>query len=109
MVFYEKSEHVIHVKFIRYTGRYPNLCSGELTIEVDGKIYTFGDSRSLPRFWMSGGSCGFLGSDYCESYVSEDEWNICADLLPEELRQYACEINEVFNECVPYGCCGGCL
>jgi hypothetical protein len=43
MVFYEKSEHVIHVKFIRYTGRYPNLCSGELTIEVDGKIYTFGD------------------------------------------------------------------
>lgn len=37
MVFYEKSEHVIHVKFIRYTGRYPNLCSGELTIEVDGK------------------------------------------------------------------------
>ena len=25
------------VKFINYTGGYPNLCSGQLTLEVDGE------------------------------------------------------------------------
>ena len=26
-----------HVKFISYTGKYPNLCGGILTLEIDGK------------------------------------------------------------------------
>lgn len=26
-----------HVKFISYTGEYPNLCCGDLTLEIDGK------------------------------------------------------------------------
>ena len=29
------------VKFISYTGEYPNLCSGVLTLEIDGKEYKF--------------------------------------------------------------------
>ena len=33
-----------HVKFISYTGKYPNLCSGILTLEIDGKEYKFGNS-----------------------------------------------------------------
>ena len=31
-----------HVKFISYTGEYPNLCKGVLTLEIDGVEYTFG-------------------------------------------------------------------
>ena len=31
-----------HVEFISYTGRYPNLCSGILTLRIDGKEVTFG-------------------------------------------------------------------
>ena len=30
-----------HVKFVSYTGEYPILCSGKLTLEIDGVIYTF--------------------------------------------------------------------
>ena len=26
-----------HVKFISYTGKYPNLCSGIITLEIDGE------------------------------------------------------------------------
>ena len=30
------------IKFISYTGKYPNLCSGVFTVEIDGKEYKFG-------------------------------------------------------------------
>ena len=30
------------IKFISYTGKYPNLCSGVLTVEINGKEYKFG-------------------------------------------------------------------
>ena len=26
-----------NVKFISYTGKYPNLCCGDLTLEIDGE------------------------------------------------------------------------
>ena len=103
MVFYGSLKPISHVRFVNYTGHYPNFCRGELTLEVDGKVYKFGgDGNSLPRFWQSGGFCS-------STYVGEDEWEIYADQLPEELRPYVHEIDEVFNEFVPYGCCGGCL
>ena len=102
-----------NIKFISYTGRWPNLCHGELTLEVNGKRYKFGDSYSNPdnyeSFWSSGGSCGFDGSNYSNSYITHNDWIINAYYLPEELQQYTDEIAEVFNENVPQGCCGGCL
>lgn len=104
------------VKFISYTGKYPNLCRGVLTLDIDGEIYKFGSDYSrywksdenYDRFWNSGGSCGFTNG-YKNSYVNKGEWEIDVLDLPENLRQYAAEIDEVFNANVPYGCCGGCL
>ena len=32
----------MNIKFISYTGKWPNLCSGVLTVEIDGKEYKFG-------------------------------------------------------------------
>lgn len=95
-----------NVKFISYTGKWPNLCSGVLTLEVNGKIYKFGYSQEYRDFWASGGSCGFKGG---KSYINYGEWEINVDDLPEELRKYAPEIDKVFNENVESGCCGGCL
>ena len=102
-----------HVKFISYTGAYPNLCSGVLTLEIDGIEYHFGHDYTkweswktdgnFNKFWHSGGG---ITSDYC-SYSGE--WEIDVSELPEQFRQYATEIDEVFNENVPYGCCGGCI
>lgn len=107
-----------HVKFISYSGRYPNLCSGVLILEIDGKEFRFGhDYRvydswktdgNYESFWSSGGNCGFT-NNYQDSYVNSGEWQIDASQLPEEIKKYASEIDQVFNENVDYGCCGGCL
>lgn len=101
-----------HVKFISYTGKYPCLCTGDLTLEIDGKKVTFGkmyDNKMklrvgiYPRFWHSG---GYIGHGY---EIHQSEWQIDVAKIPEEYRQYASEIDEVFNSNVPYSCCGGCI
>lgn len=94
-----------HVKFISYTGKYPNLCSGDLTLEIDGKIYRF--KRYENRFWRSGGYVSFY--DDWSADVGTGEWEIDVESLPEEIRKYADEIAEVFNANVAPGCCGGCV
>ena len=33
-----------NVKFVSYDGRFPNLCSGSLVLEIDDKEYKFGDN-----------------------------------------------------------------
>lgn len=99
-----------HVKFISYTGKGPNLCSGVLTLEVDGVKYSFGSERGCEykKFWESGGWCGFVGDNDDEDGETAP-WVIDVSALPECLQPYAYEIGNVFNENVPYGCCGGCL
>ena len=112
------------VKFISYTGKWPNLCSGVLTLEIDGKEYKFGhnysnyhfdasgngyfsdESENNPNFnsfWVSG---GHITSDYG---IEEGEWEIDVDEIPPQFQDLAAEIDAVFNANVPYGCCGGCI
>lgn len=103
-----------HVKFISYTGKYPTLCSGLLTLEIDGETVVFGydtQARLLkqnmpmyPPFWSSGGS-----TDWHLNIVRKGEWKIQIGELPDKFRKYAKEIDTVFNANVPHGCCGGCL
>lgn len=100
------------VKFVSYTGRYPNLCSGVLTLLIEGKEVRFGHNYMIydswktdgnyDAFWSSGGG---LDSNYC---AYKGEWEIDVEKLPEEYKKYATEIDEIFNSEVPYGCCGGC-
>lgn len=95
------------VKFISYTGRYPNLCSGILALEIEEKTVTFGlpyekPKPQYPNFWASGGNCDWDGNP------TSGPWIIDPDALPVEYQAYAAEIEEVFNANVPWGCCGGC-
>ncbi len=101
-----------HVKFVNYTGKYPNLCRGTLTLEIDGIEYTFGGKYNEPetdfkQFWCSGGNVRF-DDNWC-AHVEREEWTIDVDDLPEQFREYAQEIDRVFNENVEWGCCGGCI
>ena len=86
------------VKFVSYDGRYPNLCSGTLVLEVDGK------KRELSHVLCSGGSAGFDGN--WNEFVTSGPWSVN---LPEDLEPYRKEIEELVNDEVPQGCCGGCL
>lgn len=110
------------IEFVSYTGKYPNLCSGMLTLRINGEEVRFGDNYRwndttceyeyiddiYDKFWCSGGNCGFTNG-YANSYVNTASWKIDRDKLPEKYREYADEIAKVFNDNVDWGCCGGCL
>ena len=109
------------VEFVSYTGQYPCLCSGVLTLKINGETVKFGHKNNAydfktntyndgnyDKFWESGGSCGF-SHGYSKSHVKQDEWIIDVEKIPEQYRKYAAMIDDVFNDNVDYGCCGGCL
>lgn len=126
-----KKENSKRVKFVSYTGEYPNLCDGVLTLEIDGVQYKFGHNflnnhydvkkkkwvfqdedehnPNFDSFWHSGGECYFKDSSYEECVVEKNEWKIDMDKIPYMFYDVAEEIDAVFNENVPWGCCGGCL
>lgn len=129
MLINRKEKENPRVKFVSYTGAYPNLCSGVLTLEIDGKEYKFGhnfifyryddatetwkhtdedpENPNFDCFWYSGG-CVTHDDDW-NFNVEEGEWNIDVNALPEQFQELAEEIDKVFNENVRWGCCGGCI
>lgn len=98
-------KYMREVKFIGYTGEYPSLCMGTLTLKIDEEIVKFGyhGGCDYPMFWTSG---GHVTEDY---NVCTNEWIIDYDMLPDKYKKYAHTIDRIFNEEVEYGCCGGCI
>ena len=113
-----------NIKFVSYTGVFPNLCRGVLTLIIDGKEVKFGHeiedfifnentkkfeckNNNFDRFWESGGEAS-IDSDN-NSYCYSGEWIINKEELPEQYRKYSEKITEIFNKYVPHGCCGGCV
>ena len=99
-----------HVEFVSYDGCFPNLCTGTLTVRIDGKECRFGQGGNMTggRFWYSGGTCNF-GADCSEEIVTQEKWEVSESEIPAQYRAYADELKAVINDNVPYGCCGGCL
>lgn len=93
------------IEFVSYTGKYPCLCMGTLTLKIDGKEMSFKGE------FYSGGNC-YFDEDWDE-HVTEGEWEIDFDYpewealnLTDEEKQY---IVRLFDMNVERGCCGGCL
>ena len=130
MLVNKKNLNTSRVKFISYTGEYPTLCSGVLTLEIDGKEYKFGhnfltyhydkktqtliytdedpNNPNFNSFWSSGG-CVSHDEDW-NWEVEHNEWEIDVNELPEQFWDVAAEIDEVINSgVIPEGCCGGCI
>lgn len=90
-------EEETHVKFISYTGKWPSLCYGDLTLEINGKRVKF---QASDRFWRPN------GDEY--DILETGPWAIDVGKIPEQYRKYAAEIDEIFNNNVEKGHCGGC-
>lgn len=110
------------IEFVSYDGEYPNLCSGMLTVKIDGVETTFGTQQlwesekkvgkvpaMYPKFWASGGGVAF-DEDWSE-IVSVGDWELMFDEkdYPAKIAAAMPELIGVFNENVPPGCCGGCV
>ena len=85
------------IKFISYDGHWPNLCRGTLTLEIDGVTRT--------DFHLCSGGSVWFDADWCE-HVESGPWVV---EVPEDLKHLRHEIEDVVNENVPHGCCGGCV
>lgn len=101
-----------HVKFVSYTGKYPCLCSGVLTLLINGKTCVFGHNFALCT--VKHGKVTYKDEEICQHMDTfwepkdHDEWIVDANKIPEQYRKYVDEIDRVFNENVPHGHCGGC-
>ena len=113
------------IEFVSYTGDYPNLCRGKLTVKIDGKSVTFGETKyypglnhkedlaEYPSFWCSGGSTGF-DDELNEIVIGDIPWEMskCGGTendYPPEIFKILPDVLAVMNENVPGGCCGGCI
>ena len=104
------------IEFISYDGKYPNLCSGRLTLLIDGKETTFGEGlinksydkhADYGRFWTSGGT---VTADKDWNFnVTTGPWELWDSFLPDFLKPYGEQLIEIFNENTCWGCCGGCI
>jgi len=88
----------MRVEFVSYDGTYPNLCSGDLVISVDGVECNLGTCLS---------SGGGFDDDWC---ATSGPWSISdyyewPENFTEEMKT---EVVRLANENIPQGCCGGC-
>lgn len=108
------------LKFISYSGEYPCLCMGVLTVEIDGKQYKFGhesesydfktckyNDDNFDAFWKSGGR---ITGNWGNLHATEDDWQMSIDgKYPDWLLPILPELLKLFNANVEHGCCGGCI
>jgi len=86
---------------IEYNGKFPNLCSGDLVVTIDGVRWGF------PSYCLSSGGNVWFDDDWSEN-VEEGPWTITEYPrgFPEELKA---DVTREVNEQIPHGCCGGCV
>lgn len=96
-------EEIREIEIVSYSGEYPNLCSGLLTVRMDGRIFTFGGHPLV-----SGGSV-----DWQTDELNKGAWTFTprkSDILAAGISdEDIAKIERMVNENVQLGCCGGCI
>ena len=86
---------------IKYDGEYPNLCSGNLIVTVDGKEWLF------PEYCLSSGGSVSFDENWMEE-ITGGRWKVSEwpEKFPEELKE---DVLDEINDHISWGCCGGCV
>ena len=101
------------VEFVKYNYKDNSLCAGVLYVRIDGVLHTFGSTidgeqvGEYPSFWGCGGCI-----DYDYNDVEKGPWELDiydCDGWDEDMKRNLPELIRIFNENVPWGCCGKCL
>lgn len=99
------------IKFVSYDGAYPNLCSGKLVLNINGEDHWFeyalksGGNVRFDENWADEVTEGDWTIDFkfAKSDMWDDDYN--NQFTPEEIKF----IENLVNENVQHGCCGGCV
>lgn len=88
------------IEFVNYDGSYPTLCSGTLTLKVDGV------EMAVKCGLVSGGWVSF--DENWDEHVQDGPWEVefNDDFFTKEEQEY---IVSLVNDNVEWGCCGGCV
>ena len=86
---------------IKYDGKYPNLCSGQLIVIIDGTEWVF------PEYCLSSGGGVWFDNDWLE-HVDSGCWSIVnwPENFPEDKKE---AVVDAVNDQIEQGCCGGCV
>lgn len=91
------------VEFVSYDGAYPNLCTGQLVLKINGQV------REFSRHCLQSGGTVWFDNDW-NAHIENGRWSIDPrPHPPEDLEPLRKEIEECINENIPHGCCGGCV
>lgn len=90
---------------VKYDGDYPCACRGQLLVEIDFKVYDFGNYAL-----SSGGSVSFDEDWYEEVTHGPWKWRIKDNEFPEGFPMHLKDaVLDIINTYVDHGCCGGCV
>jgi hypothetical protein len=86
---------------IEYNGEYPNLCSGNLVVVIDGIRWNF------PDYCLSSGGSVSFDEEWNEE-VTRGKWSISEwpEGFPKSMKK---AVEKEVNNNVRHGCCGGCV
>ncbi len=85
---------------IKYNGKWPSLCCGQLIVTIEGEEWEF------PDYCMTSG--GAICHDEEDYWSEQGPWTI--DKWPVGFPdKWKLPIIEAVNEQIDEGCCGGCI
>ena len=93
------------VEFVSYSGRYPNLCRGDLVLRIDGEEIKIERYSGQFRVEMHSGGNVTFDSDWQEE-VTDGPWSI---EVSDDLKCIEEKILDCIQGKIPNGCCGGCV
>jgi hypothetical protein len=85
---------------IKYNGKWPNLCSGNLSVIINKVRYDF------PDYCLHSGGQAWTNDDYTGGTTGEWSVREWPENFPEEFKEATLD---AINEQITHGCCGGCI
>ena len=89
---------------VKYDGEYPNLCSGNLIVIINGKEWKF------PDYCLSSGGSVTGGPPDWDFEIETGPWSIMdwPERFPDD-EYLKLNVIEAVNSSISWGCCGGCI
>ena len=104
----DKYSEEADIEFRRYYDydEYCSMCNGILELNINGKIYSFGSSKTADFESFFCPTVCFANGNYERGSCTS--WETDVSVLPDEFKPFAKVIDEIINKNMPTNICRGC-